>query len=168
MNISAISFNQASKVLGSKLTSPAFGMARLTDKGRDAADSFGYTHNLYNNSALYQKQGMFKKPAIMHELNSGVPFSEICRNYGCTTNGKGNAEFIRTQILPNKAQKALASKVETEALSEGLINLYEFNYDNPDLNLDETMQLLKIVQPYIDPGEFTKNIGLLTEGAKKK
>ena len=168
MNISAISFNQVSNVLGSKQTTPAFGMARLTDKGRDAADSFGYTHNTYNNSALYQKTGFFKKPAILQELALGIPFSDICENYGCTPYGKGNAEFIRTQILPNKAQKALASKVEAQDLENGLVNLYEFNYDNPDLSLDETMQLLKIVQPYIDPGEFTKNIGLLTEGAVKK
>lgn len=168
MNISAISFNQTSNVLGLKQTTPAFGMARLTDKGRDAADSFGYTHNTYNNSALYQKTGLFKKPAIVQELTKGVPFVQICADYGCTPNGKGNAEFIRTQILPNKAQKVLSSKVDSEALANGLVKLYEFNYDNPDLNLDETMQLLKIVQPHIDPGEFTKNIGLLTEGAKKK
>lgn len=168
MNISAISFNQATKVLGSKQTSPAFGMARLTDKGRAAADSFGYTSNLYNNSDLYQKPGLFRKPAIIHELASGALFTQICNDYGCTPNGKGNAEFIRTQILPNKAQKALASKVGQDELANGLVKLYECNYDNPDLNLDETMQLLKIVQPHIDPGEFTKNIGLLTEGAKKK
>lgn len=168
MNISAISFNQASKVLGLKQTSPAFGMARLTDKGREAADSFGYTHNTYNNSALYQKPGLFKKPAIVQELAKGVPFDQICSDYGCTSNGKGNAEFIRSQILPNKAQKVLSSKVDRDMLENGLVKLYEFNYDNPDLNLDETIQLLKIVQPYIDPGEFTKNIGLLTEGAKKK
>ncbi len=145
--------------------SPAFGMARLNNTGRNAAQNFGMPENDFLNGDLYRRQGLFKKSAMSIELAQGRNFVDLCKEYGCTNIGKANAEFIETQILSGKSDRAIKS-VSQGDLQTGFLALYHSNYDNPDLSLKSTKSLLKKIKDYIAPEEYIKNIGLLSEGAE--
>ncbi len=143
-----------------------FGFAKLNETGRKAADSFGLGSNEFLDSSLYKKQGPFRKSALSKELSAGKTFPQICEEYGCTSIGKANAEFISSQILSGKSNKAMHS-VPKKDLKSGFLKLYGSNYDNPDLSSKDTLRLLKIIKNYVAPEEYIKNIGLLQEGTDK-
>ncbi len=167
MNISKISSSYVPTAFVSKKTTPAFGMAKLNERGVQTADSFGWTRNEFINARLFEKQGFFSKPAILSELSETKPFPQLCIEYGCSNNSKANAEFIRTQILPKKAQKGIKAGVDPTLVSQGLSRLYESNYDNPELSLQETKALLELVKGDMPDTEYVKNIGFFEVGADK-
>ncbi len=167
MNISKISSTYAPKVQKSQNTTPAFGFAKLNERGVHTADSFGWTRNEFMNARLFEKQGFFSKPAILGEISGSKPFPQICIEYGCTNNAKSNADFIKSQILPKKAQRAIISTVEQPLISEGLSRLYECNYDNPELSLQDTKALLELIKDDMEDTEYVKNIGLFEVGAER-
>lgn len=168
MNISRISsgvtFSAPNTV---KTTAPAFGLAKLNERGVQTADSFGWTRNEFMNARLFERQGFFSKPAILSELSNPERFPQVCIEYGCTNNAKSNADFITTQILPKKAQKAIKGKVEPTFISEGLTRLYECNFDNPELSLADTKALLDLIKDDMPDTEYVKNIGFFEVGADK-
>lgn len=147
-------------------STPAFGFAKLNETGRATADSFGYQNNDFLNENLFKRQRFFEKSALTTELNNGADFATICHDYGCTKNGKANAEFIRTQILSNKSNAALTSLSE-DARNSGFKTLFEFNYDNPELTKRETDALLELIKPSIDGTEYVKYAGLIKVGADR-
>lgn len=145
---------------------PSFGLARLNAHGKNAADKFNYAQNEFNDPRMFKKQGMFVKSALANQIQKGADFLTLCKEYGCTNNGKANAEFIKSQILTGKSDKAIQSLHE-EARTEGLITLFKSNYDNPNLSLKETKKLLEIVKKEIGDEDYVKYTGLLQVGADK-
>ena len=165
--ISKISSSPVSSAKSLALKSlPSFGFAKLNEMGRSTADSFGYSQNEFLNENLFKRQGFFSKPAIVRELNAGSDFGTICKDYGCTKNGKSNAEFIRTQILSKKSQPTINS-LEPETRSEALISLFKANYDNPELSILETDSLLDMIKDDIENTEYAQYAGLIKIGADK-
>ena len=165
--ITRISFSQMnSSSVHSVKNSPAFGLAKLNEKGRETADSFGYTTNEYLNENLFKKQGFFSKSALVQELNNGSDFTTLCNDYGCTKNGKANAEFIRTQILAKKSQATIQS-LDPDTRSSALISLFKANYDNPELSVRETDDLLDMVKDNIPNTEYAQYAGLIKIGTDK-
>ena len=145
---------------------PSFGFAKLNTLGRTTADSFGYQNNEFINADMFKKQGIFKKSQLAQELSDGGDFVEICTLYGCSKNAKTNAEFIKNQILSSKYSSAVKD-VEPEKQNEGLLKLYWHNYDNPELSLKSTQELLEKVKESISSDDYVKNVGLLQAGSKK-
>ncbi len=146
---------------------PSFGFAKLNNLGRQSADSFGYQHNKFLNSEMFKRTGFFqRKTFLASQLDKGADFVSICTDYGCSENSKANAEFIVNQILSEKSASSMA-KLEEEVRAEGLIKLYNSNYDNPDLDLKHTKALLSMISELIDPNDYVKNVGLLEAGADK-
>ena len=149
-----------------KQYTPSFGFARLNEYGRTTADSFNYTHNTFLHQDMFRRQGIFRKSAIEKELDN-LDFDEICTKYGCTENGAENAAFIKSQILSKKGQKAYEFLVTKEERDRGLRALYSANYDNPDLTLNDTKELLELAKTSMDNDEYIKNVGLLEAGTVK-
>ena len=148
-------------------STPAFGFAKLNETGRATADSFGYQNNSFLNENLFKRQGIFeRKSALTTELNNGADFQTLCTDYGCSKNGKANAEFIRTQILSPKSAAALKGLSE-DSRNAGLRLLFENNYDNPELSKKETDDLLELVKPSIENTEYVKYAGLIKVGADR-
>ena len=147
-------------------SSPAFGLAKLNEKGREIADSFGYTTNDYLNETLFKKQGLFCKPALVQELNNGSDFATLCSDYGCSKNCKANAEFIRTQVLSKKSQATINS-LASDVRSSALISLFKANYDNPELSVKETDDLLDMIKDDIQNTEYAQYAGLIKIGTDK-
>ena len=148
-------------------STPAFGFAKLNDTGRQIADSFGYTQHSYLNENLFKRQGLFeKKSALTTELNNGADFQTLCTVYGCSNNGKANAEFIRTQILSSKSASALKG-LSADSRNAGLKSLFENNYDNPELTKKETDALLELISKSIEATEYAQYAGLIKVGADK-
>lgn len=148
-------------------STPSFGFARLNSLGRESADTFGYQNNSFLNSDMFRKQGLFRRSTLSTMLSKGENFKDLCSAYGCSKNAKTNAEFITTQILSGKSREAI-QKLPKEDVEEGLTNLYFSNYDNPELNLKQTKDLLNFVKEYITPEDFIKHAGILAEGAERK
>lgn len=165
--INAISFtaNKETNMKAAK-TSPSFGLAKLNETGIATADTFGFQRNEFLNNRLFEKQGIFKKPAISDELAAGKTFTDICTDYGCSTMAGANAAFIKTQILPKKGASAIKN-VESQDAAKGLQKLYEHNYDNPELSIKDTRELLERVKEFMAPGAYIQNIGLLDAGTEK-
>ena len=148
-------------------STPAFCQARLNDTGRATADSFGYQNNQFLNENLFKPQSFWeRKSALTLALNNGADFGTLCEDYGCSKNGKANAEFIRTQILSKKSSTALQSLSE-DVRSAGLKKLFENNYDNPELTKKETDALLEVIKPTIDVADYVKYAGLIKVGADR-
>ncbi len=172
MKIGNIAQNFAVKTNNVKAT-PAFKMAKLSPLAQDAVNLSGIVRNSFLNPAMFEKQGHFKKAEILKELGPGKQsFEEICSNYGCSNNPKTNADFIRNQILPKKTnetiQKLLNTAGKTEDFGNGIQRLYEANYDNPDLSLNDTMSLLNLVKDKMDANFYTQNLGILESSRKVK
>ena len=146
--------------------SPSFGLAKLNEKGRETADSFGYANNEFLNEALFKRHGFLSKPALVKELNNGADFSTLCKDYGCSKNGKANAEFIRTQILPKKSQASI-NAIEPSTRASALIELFKSNYDNPELSASETDALLELIKDDIQNTEYAQYAGLIKIGTEK-
>ncbi len=147
-------------------STPAFGFAKLNETGRATADTFGYENHEFLNENLFKRQGFFAKSALAFELSNGADFMTLCKDYGCTKNGKSNAEFIRTQILFKKSNFAIA-RVDEDERTNALKTLLFANYDNPELTKKETDDLLEIVKESIDNTEYVKMAGLIKVGADK-
>ena len=148
-------------------STPAFGFAKLNDTGRQIADSFGFTQHPFLNEKLFKRQGFFeRKSALTTELNNGADFQTLCTDYGCSKNGKANAEFIRTQILSPKSASALKGLSE-DSRSAGLKLLFENNYDNPELTKKETDALLELISNSIETTVYAQYAGLIKVGADK-
>lgn len=147
-------------------STPAFGFAKLNETGRTTADTFGYESHDFLNEKLFKRQGLLSKSALAVELNNGANFAEVCIDYGCSKNGKSNAEFIRTQILSGKSNSVISKLDDTERF-EGLKSLFFANYDNPELTKKETDDLLEIVKESIENTEYVKLAGLIKVGADK-
>lgn len=145
---------------------PSFGLAKLNKTGEQTAEAFGFQRNDFLNDKLYEKQGLFKKAAISVELEKGKDFVDICSEYGCSSLAGANASFIQNQILSKKGISAV-KKIDKDAVTEGLMKLYENNYDNPALSLKDTKALLEKVKESMAPGAYIQNIGLLDAGAEK-
>ena len=146
-------------------STPAFGFAKLNDTGRQIADSFGYPQHSYLKEDLFKRQGFFERnSALTTALNNGADFQTLCTDYGCSKNGKANAEFIRTQILSPKSASALKGLSE-DSRSAGLKSLFENNYDNPELTKKETDALLGLISERIEPTQYAQYAGLIKVGA---
>ncbi len=148
------------------LSTPSFGFARLNELGRTTADSFGYQENQFLDADMFKKQGFFRRSKLSQELGSGTDFVDICRNYGCTSNAKTNAEFIENQILSSKSEGAI-KRLEPDSQREGFLSLYMHNYDNPELSLRSTKMLLEKIKEAMSPEEYIKHTGILEAGTKK-
>ncbi len=146
--------------------SPSFGFAKLNETGRNAAEKFGLAENKFLNDKLYRKQRFFQSSALTKALAQGDSFTDICQKYGCSQIGRANANFIETQLLSHKSDSAIKS-LPAEQVKEGLMALYNTNYDNPDLSKSNTKALLNLVKSYIAPEQYIQNIGLIEEGAYK-
>ena len=162
-----ISKIMASTPLKSVNSTPAFGLAKLNERGKVTADSFGYQRNQFLNDRLFEKQGLFKKAAISQELAAGKTFMDICTEYGCSPMAGANASFIETQILTRKGESAIKG-IDPAAVQEGLMKLYDHNYDNPELSLNSTKALLDKIKDSLDPTIYVQNIGMFEVGADKK
>ena len=136
--------------------SPSFGMARLTKVAQQSAEGLGVGRNEFINSDLFRKKGAIGE--VLAE--GGVNYGTICEQYGCNNNGKTSAEFIRTQVLSKKADKA-TSGVSDEEYSETMRKLFYANYDNPELKAPETLKLLEKARSAMAPQEYTVAAGLL-------
>lgn len=147
-------------------STPAFGFAKLNETGRETADTFGYENHEFLNENLFKKQGFFAKSALASELRNGADFMTLCTDYGCTKNGKANAEFIRTQILSKKSNSAIAN-LDDATRTNALKTLLFANYDNPELTKKETDDLLEIVRDSIENTEYVKLAGLIKVGADR-
>ena len=148
-------------------STPAFGLAKLNEKGREIADTFGYRNNSFLNENLFKRQGFLeRKSALTTELNNGADFQTLCTDYGCTHNGKANAEFIRTQILSPKSAAALKG-LSDDSRNAGFKSLFENNYDNPELTKKETDALLGLISESIEPTQYAQYAGLIKVGADK-
>ena len=141
----------------------SFGMARLNQLGRETSDKFEFQRNTFLNGKMYEKQGLFEASLLSKKIENNEDFAKLCKIYGCTKNAKDNADFIKNQVL---VQKSFASikKVEEENLAEGLLALYYSNFDNPELSVKQTRQLLEMASDYMSPEEYIKNVGLLEAG----
>lgn len=158
--------NVSTPMVSKNLSNPSFGLAKLNTLGRTTADSFGYQNNQFLNSDMFKKQGIFQKSQLTQALAEDADFVQLCTTYGCSNNAKTNAEFIQNQILSSKSDSAM-KKVDSEELNEGLLKLYWHNYDNPQLSLKSTKELLEKAKSAIAPEEYVKNVGLLQAGSKK-
>lgn len=145
---------------------PSFGFAKLNETGARTADTFGFQRNEFLNDRLFEKQGIFRKAAITSELSSGKNFVDICTEYGCSSMAGANAAFIQTQILSKKGNSATRG-IDPAVVTQGLMKLYENNYDNPELPLKDTKALLEKVKESMAPGAYIQNIGLLEAGTDK-
>lgn len=146
-------------------STPSFGLAKLNDLGRSTADSFGYQNNQFIDSRMFKKQNIFQKSMLGEKIAEGRNFTDLCRTYGCTDNSKTNSEFIENQILSSKG-KSVLKKVEAEERKQGLLELYNSNYDNPDLSLKQTRALLEKVRESITDEDYVRFIGILDAGTK--
>ena len=153
------------KISNSYTTS--FGLARLTQQGKNAAKIFGYKENSFVNDDMFHKQGIFEKSALSVELSKGKSFENICKEYATSNLGAINASFIKNQILSKKAKRVLKS-VPKSSLEAGFKILYDNNYDNPQLSVKDTKKLIEKYKPFISNGDYMKNIGLLEAGTVKK
>ncbi len=145
-------------------SAPSFGFAKLNEVGRASADSFEYRKNDFLNGELFKKQGFFKQSALRKALLDGDSgFSQLCTDYGCTNNPKANADFIVNQILSSKSSTALRNIDENEKTS-GLLKLYTYNYDNPQLSLADTKKLLELAKDSMAAEDYIKNVGILQAG----
>ena len=161
-----ISKVMVSTPLKSVKSTPAFGLAKLNETGMRTADSFGYQRNTFLNDRLFEKQGIFRKAAISEELAAGKSFVDVCTEYGCSPMAGANASFIQTQILTKKGQSAIKG-IDPSTVQDGLLKLYECNYDNPELPLKDTRALLDLVKDSLDPTVYVQNIGLFEVGADR-
>ena len=134
--------------------------------GRTTADSFGYQNNHFLNADMFRKQGFFQKSQLSRELAAGTDFVDICTQYGCTNNSKTNAEFIENQVLSSKSDSAL-KKMDPDKQHDGLLKLYLYNYDNPELSLRATKGLLEKIKGSISHEEYIKHVGIVEAGTKK-
>lgn len=146
--------------------SPSFGFAKLNETGAKTAETFGFQRNEFLNDRLFEKQGLFKKAAISRELSAGKDFVDICSEYGCSSMAGANAAFIQNQILSRKGNAATRG-IDKATVTQGLMKLYENNYDNPELSLNDTKALLEKIKESMAPGAYIQNIGLLNAGADK-
>lgn len=151
-----------------KQSSPSFGFAKLNELGRESADSFEMQENTFLDPSMFKKASFFASgPAILGKLKNGENFTDICRDYGCSKNAKTNAEFIKTQIINRGANYYFHKYVEEEELSDALLSLYEYNYDNPELSTKDTRKLLELSRYSMESSEYIQNVGLLQVGTKK-
>ena len=147
-------------------STPSFGLAKLNDRARNGADSFGYENNNYLSSDLLKKQGVLSKSALTKELENGANFVDICRTYGCSKIAKVNSDFIKSQILTPKFNASLEHITE-EDLAIGLTELYKKNYDNPMLSIKQTSALLTHLKDIMPNGEYAQYRGILDIAAEK-
>lgn len=144
----------------------SFGMANLNEIGRQSEDSFGYQANSFLDTNMYKKTPLFQDAAIKAKLEN-EKFEDICLEYGCTTNPKANADFIKNQVLSSKGEKATKT-VEEDSLQKGLQALYKHNYDNPALSADNTKALLEKIKDSLPSEEYIQQVGVMNAGTKKK
>lgn len=147
-------------------STPSFGFAKLNETGRTTADTFGYESHDFLNEKLFKRQGLLSKSALAVELNNGANFAEVCNDYGCSKNGKSNAEFIKTQILSGKSNSVISKLDDTERF-DGLKSLFFANYDNPELSKKDTDALLDMIEESLESPEYVKLAGLIKVGADK-
>lgn len=164
--ITNISSCTAFKATNATKANPSFGLAKLNETGARTADTFGFQRNEFLNDRLFEKQGLFKKAAISSELSAGKNFVDICNEYGCSPMAGANAAFIQNQILSKKGNSATKG-IDQAVITQGLMKLYENNYDNPELSLKDTKALLEKVKESMAPGAYIQNIGLLEAGTDK-
>ena len=145
----------------------SFGLARLNDIGRQSADTFEMQQNTFLDSAMFKKESFLSGgPAILSKLKEGESFSELCKDYGCSKNAKSNAQFIKTQIINNSANRHFHKYLDEETITKGLLSLYEHNYDNPELSLKDTKKLLDLASSAMSMPEYVQNVGLLEVGTR--
>ena len=147
--INRISFN----------TVPSFGMAKITETAKEAAEGFGVPANDFVDSALFKKPGAIAKKASTIE-----EYDTVCQQYGCNNNGTTNAAFIKTQILSPKGS-SVAKKFNPDDVAQTYKKLFDANYDNPELKRPFTKALLNKAKAAMAPQEYTIAAGLL-DGAK--
>ena len=165
--ITSVSLPIAPKAAPQKST-PSFGFAKLNDLGRQSADSFGYQQNYFVDSNMFNKPGFFQRKSLLaSKIDEGCDFVGLCKAYGCTQNPKANAEFIVNQVLSPKSASSINNQEEKQ-MADGLIALYNGNYDNPDLDLKHTKALLGMISELIQPEEYVKNVGILDVGSSSK
>ncbi len=145
----------------SNTSNVSFGFAKLSKKGAEAVKEFGIDRNCYLDEDMFEKQGFMKKPKITEKLKE-ESFNNICSKYGCSENAGANAAFIKSQILSKKAGKSI--NFNTPEHQEGLINLYNKNYDNPLLSSKETQDLLDKCQSGMPSESYYKLSGIMTKG----
>ena len=140
---------------------PAFGLARLSPEGANAARAFGYPSNDFLNGDLFCKQkGLAKKTPLAQAIASGVTLQQLAQDYGCSDNPTANADFIENCILSKKGQKALKN-VPLEEKAAAMMMLWDKNYDNPELSVKSTKALLELIKDCVEPHIYVQNKGLL-------
>ena len=144
--------------LGCKIYTPAFGQAKFTEQSRKSADSFEMSSNDFIDPSVYKK-GFLGRLALSKKLDAGVSFQDLCFDYGCTSNPKSNAQFIKNHILGWNTPEYFAARHEVglREFAESLIMLYNLNYDNPELSVKETKKLLLAAKAASDDSLYVRN-----------
>ena len=144
---------------------PSFGFARLDEKGRAGADMLNYR----NNTLTHRDTRPYDKPSFLHSykkmplaslMAAGHTFEEICQKYGSSDNAELNADFIKNSILSKKGSKFIKT-INDQDRRAGLLELWDRNFDNPELSKKDTKALLELIKDDIDPVIYIQNQGIL-------
>lgn len=142
---------------------PAFGLAKLSEEGKAAANDFGYQQNEFLNPSLFTRvKGRASKSPLAGEL-AQRSFSEIATDYGSADNSVANAQFIKTQVLSKKGSKVLRKTPNQDQVTEGLKILWDANFDNPSLNAKDTKKLLERIKTTMAPADYIRCMGILND-----
>ena len=71
-------------------STPSFGLAKLNDRARNGADSFGYENNNYLSSDLLKKQGVLSKSALTKPNKSSLLCNIVDNNTFCLSSNSPN------------------------------------------------------------------------------
>ena len=171
----------------SKVPQTTFGMARLTQKGENAAKRF-ITKNLtdFTDQAPYTTKNILKK---MLSANTSTNIIEDFFSYSTTTFGDKNAQFIKKQLTPLSARRKIKSFLEREhsiaaqkflqenkkpasstlltdkgnVLVNSILETFDTNLNNEYVSRSSGKKMLDTIKKYITTEEHVPRTAIMTD-----
>lgn len=156
--------------------SPSFGMAKLTQKGTEAATNLLGSLPHYVDTACYSKKGLLSK-LIRQAKKGDVDFVEFFRA-GVTDFPYNNKLFAKKQILPFFSKRAIKGFLKKQSGSADggfdslsdkgqqlvveLANFFDKNLSNPEISSKDGKKILNLIEPYIPTDQFAPRSAIVT------
>lgn len=160
---------------------PSFGMAKLTQRGLDAAKDFISDLPTYSNDKLYSKPRVLKS---FLKGKQGVITPDSIKeifSHGQTSFADKNAEFVNKQIMSLTSRKTINKFLKSEgrnigdsgnldmmsengkALVGSIMDLFDKNVANKRVSRTKGVAMLDLIKKYIDPEAHSKRAALVMD-----
>lgn len=185
-----LSINPINAFNSVKHNTPSFGMAKFSDRGMAYAQSCSDiyeplgTPNTFKNPEFFNKRFFFQKApftkfvegkltaskkdsngAVTNSSDDAQEVADVIKECGATPNSKTNSLFIKQLIATKPYIDRL--DVDTKTLiASACEEVLKTNWNNPDIDNDETRMLVELAKPVLDDRQYTVLYGVLQNAQK--